>query len=270
MEPQLLQDAIDTLSRENESYTIRDLVERERDFDITSFLFLFSMEDNQKYRDAVMSMTRREMENFLFGIPKLIEIYGSKRIIPIFQVRYRSFMFRIVFLLWQDFYDKKAFRDLFLFVFSHPKTGEYAKEVNFTAQNLKALVKAEHIDSTFSEMARNEKRDMREFLAFHKIQRESVIAIDAMSIFFLFCSSKDYLDFGSERLIIALHRFDIPNQAKILNNMMRVMTQEERTRLTDVFLYFLCRFTGDKNDPDPEFWGYVAPEIRELLRDEMG
>ncbi len=233
-------------------------------------MYLFNIPSGKNAEDAFRALTRQQVEEVLFGIPKIIEIYGARKLIPLFRARYRSFMFHILYVFWQDYYDMGNYRELFLTVFKHPKTALFSEEVGFSPETLIELTTRPRAEARLAEMARDEGRDMREFLEAHRISRESAIGVDAMSIFFLFCTAEDYLDFGVDRLILAAERFDIKNQAKMLNNMMRVLTKEERDGLSDVFRHFIGRYPAAASGTLHEFWSSVFVKNRETLQEEYG
>lgn len=266
----LLQEAIRTISDCDALYNIHHDSSEDSGFDIAGCLSLFHMTDEKIRENAIFSLTKKQITDILWQLPMLLEIFSEDRVIPIIRIRYRKYMFRILYLLWQDYYDKVKFRNLFLYVVNNPKTAEYVKEVNFTAETLRSIALSNQTDSKFIELARVEKLDMREFLSTHRINRDSVLAIDVMSVFFLFCSGQEYLEFGSERLIIALMRFEMKNQAKVLNNMVRKLNREERMELKDVFYYFLYRYDRPVAAKTHEFWGLIQTEVMETVQEEFG
>ena len=266
----LLQEAIQKISDKGALYDIHLNSPKDNECDISDCLYLFHMTDEAILKNAIFSLTKKQISDILWQLPALLEIFNESRIIPIIRMRYRKYMFRILYLLWQDYYDKTKFRNLFLYVVNNPKTAEYVKEVNFSAETLRSIVLSNQAENKFVELARLEQLDMREFLSYHKINRDSVIAIDAMSVFFLFCSGPDYFEFGSERLIIALMRFDMRNQAKVLNNMVRKLNKEERLLLRDVFEYFIYKYNFPVTVKTHEFWSLVQPESLAAVQEEFG
>jgi len=265
----LLQAAIKTISEKDALYNIHRNSPDDSEFDIAGCLYLFHMTDEAILKNAIFSLTKKQISAILWQLPTLLEIFNENKILPIIRMRYRKYVFRILYLLWQDYYDKPKFRNLFLYVVNNPKTAEYVKEVNFSAETLRSIALSSQAENKFIELARTEQLDMREFLSFHKINRDSVIAIDAMSVFFLFCSGQDYIEFGSERLIIALMRFETKNQAKILNNMLRKLNREERLALKDVFQYFIYKYSLRGTEKIHEFWLLIQPELLETMQEEF-
>ncbi|MHB8962683.1 MAG: hypothetical protein ACYC5K_05970 [Saccharofermentanales bacterium] len=268
MEYRLFKETIEALSSGGTYYTIREITERKNEFDISDYMNLFTIPDGKRAREAFLALTKKEVEGILFGIPKIVEVFGASRVIPFIRARYRKYVFRIIYLLWQDYYDNVKFRELFLYVFKHPQTASYTDEVRFSSGTLAELASSPHIENRLSELARKEQLDMREFLARHRISRESVLGIDVMSIFFLFCSGSDYLEFGNERLIIAAERFDVKNQAKMLNNMMNVLAKEEQEVLADVVKYFIAKYGSSASGIVHEFWSHVYPAVRATIQEE--
>ncbi|MHB1454464.1 MAG: hypothetical protein ACYCYM_10995 [Saccharofermentanales bacterium] len=269
MEYQSFEQTIEALSNSGKYFSIREISARESAFDISDYLYLFTIPDEKRAKEAFRSLTKRQVEGVLFGASKIADIFGAGKLVPLFQARYRLYMFRIVYLLWQDLYDISKYREFFLSVFRHPKTAGYADEVHFTADTLIELAASHRIENKLSDLARQEKLDMREFLAFHKINRESVLGIDLMSIFFLFCTAGDYLEFGPDRLIIASTRLDMKNQAKMLNNMIRVLSKEERSELTAVIGHFIGKYENTSSGIVHEFWGNVYPAVRATIQEEF-
>jgi hypothetical protein len=265
----VLQEAIRTIADKDALYDIHHGVSDVSSFDYADCLHLFHIEDEKTLEDAILALTKKQISDVLWQMPTLLEIFSENKFVPIIRTRYRKYMFRILYLLWQDYYDKPKFRNLFLYVVNNPKTAEYVTEVNFSAETLRAIALSNQAESKFVELARVENLDMREFLAFHKINRDSVIAIDVMSVFFLFCSAPDYMEFGSERLIIALMRFETKNQVKMLNNMVRKLDKEGRMALKDVFLYFIYKYSFPSAERIHEVWGMVQPETLEIIQDEF-
>lgn len=265
----LLKEAIKTISDNNALYNIHHDPSEDVEFDIASCLYLFHMTDEKILENAILSLTKKQISDILWQLPTLLEIFSENRVIPIIRIRYRKYMFRIFYLLWQDYYDKPKFRNLFLYVVNNPKTAEYVREVNFSAEALRSIALSNQAESKFVELARTENLDMREFLSIHKINRDSVIAIDVMSVFFLFCSGKEYIEFGSERLIIVLMRFEMKNQAKVLNNMVRKLNKEERMALKDVFYYFLYKYNLPDTEKIHEFWNLIQPECLVIIQEEF-
>ncbi len=101
------------------------------------------------------------------------------------------------------------------------------------------------------------------------IDRNSILAIDVMSIFFLFCSAKDYSSFGSERLIIALVRISMNNQAKVLNNILRKLSDEERILHKDVLQYFIYQYKYPVTASVHDFWKLIHPDALEIMQEEF-
>ena len=265
-----MKEAIRILSDSGALYNINHHSLKDGDFDIAQCLYMFHMTDEKIRENAILSLTKKQISDILWQLPMLLEIFSEDRVIPIIRIRYRKYMFRILYLLWQDYYDKPKFRTLFLYVVNNPKTVEYVKEVDFSAETLRSIALSNQADSKFVELARTEELDMREFLSKHKINRDSVIAIDVMSVFFLFCSGQEYLEFGSERLIIVLMRFEMKNQAKVLNNMVRKLDKEERMKLKEVFYYFLYKYDRPAAGNPHEFWHLIQSETLETVLEEFG
>lgn len=261
--------AIKTIAGKNKFYDIHTSLNHEGNIAVANYYFLFQIADEKVLENAILSLTKTQVEVILCELPKLLEIFSESRITPIFRVRYRKYMFRILYLLWQDHYDNERFHNLFLYVLNHPKSAEYVKEVNFSVETLRSLVFAKEVESKFVEIARSEQRDMREFLTYHNINRDSIIAIDVMGIFFLFCSAQEYLEIGSERVIIALMRADMKNQAKILSNMIKKLSPEDRIELKDVFHYFYYKYNAPGAEINHEFWNMLSPNVLESVQDEF-
>lgn len=264
-----LKEAIREITDKDALYDIHHSADNYCGFDYADCLHLFHVEDENVLEDEILSLTKKQITDILWQLPTLLEIFSENKIIPIIRTRYRKYVFRILYLLWQDYYDKPKFRNLFLYVVNNPKTADYVREVNFSAETLRAIALSNQAENKFIELARTENLDMREFLSFHKINRDSVIAIDSMSMFFLFCSAEDYMEFGSERLIIALMRFETKNQAKMLNNMVRKLDKEGRMALKEVFLYFIYRYSFPATEKTHEFWGLVQPETLQIVQEEF-
>ncbi len=269
-EPRLLNDALRALSDKEALYNIHWHSVYERESDFSEYLYLFRQPDEKALKDAILSLTRRQIETFLSQLPAFLEVYSEEKIFPIIRYRYRKYMFRILYLFWQDYYDKAKAQRLFLYVLNHPKTSEYVGEVHFSAETLRSLALSNQPENLFLELARSEGLDMREFLEYHRINRDSVIAIDATGVFFLFCSGSDYLEFGAERMIIAIMRFEMRNQAKVLNNMVKKLTKERRVLLKDVFHYFVYKYDSPAARDRHEFWSLVRPETMETVQQEFG
>lgn len=261
--------AIKKITSKEKFYDIHTSLKHEEHIDISHYYFIFQIADENALENAILSLTKTQIEVILCELPKLLEIFHETRITLIFRMRYRKYMFRILYLLWQDYYDRERFHNLFLYVLNHPKSVNYVKEVNFSVETLRSLVLAKQVENKFVEIARSEKLDMREFLSFHKINRDSIIAIDVMGIFFLFCSAEEYIEIGSERVIIALMRSDMKNQAKILSNMIQKLSSEDRIILKDVFRYFYYKYNAPGVEINHEFWKILPSNILEAVQDEF-
>lgn len=264
-----LVDVINMFENTKSYYDIHKYLKSSNNVDITKYMFLLNQSDENTNMQIIKSLSRKQIEEVLFDLPRLLEIFSETRITPLFKYRYRRYMFRILYLLWQDYYDKTKYHNLFLYVLNHPKSQEYVKEVNFTVDQLRSLVLSKQVENKLLEMARTENLEMRVFLSKHQINRDSVIAIDAIGIFFLFCSADDYLEIGSERLIIALMRSEIRNQAKIFNNMMKKLTKEELLKLKEVLLYFEYKYDNTITGKVQEFWNLISQETREIYEDAV-
>ncbi len=258
-------EAIKHITNKNVEYDLRKIIKHDRKIDSASYMLIFGNADESIQRERLLSLSKKQLEELLYEIPKLIEIFSETKLTPIIKLRYRKYVFRILYLLWQDYYDKPRFSNLFLYVLNHPKSQNYVQEVNFTVETLRGLVLARQIENKFMEQARFEQMDLREFLNYHKISRESVIAMDVMGIFFLFCSAQEYIEIGSERLIIVLMRSNIKNQAKILNNILRKLSSEETILLKDVFYFFKYKYSSPAADAPHEFWTLTSSNTKEEI-----
>ena len=265
----LFRDAIEKIANSEKYYDIHHKMDNSEQFDIADFYFIFEINDEEEFGNAVFSLTKGEIEAILYNLPKLLVKFNENRITPLFKLRYRKYMFRILYLLWQDNYGKTRFRNLFLYVLNLPESGFYVEEIKFSAETLISIVKDEDIETRFAGLARSEKVSMREFLDLHKIRKDSIIAIEVLSIFYLFCSSKDYIDIGSERLIIALMNAEMKNQAKILINMVKNLSVEDRLILNDVFQYFYYKYYYTGRKINDEFWNLVPSDIFKTVQEEF-
>jgi len=246
-----------------------DKMQNQEEFRITENNFLFKNNADKQVEKYILRLTKNQIEAIVYGLPKIIDIFTMDKITPLIKLRYRKYMFRIIYVLWQDNYDKIKFRNFFLYVVNNPKTVNYVDEIKFTIDQLRTMALTNQMENKLVEFARSEKLDMAEFLKKHKIRRDSVLAIDVMSIFFLFCTANDYLEFGNERLIIAIMRCDINNQAKILNNMVKKTDAEQRNKLTDVFQFFIHRYVYSVSESNKNFWDLIMPDVKETVYNEF-
>jgi hypothetical protein len=242
---------------------------RAADPNIESFVDNLRNKDESLRDEWIKGLARNEIETILMGLLQFFDSHTAATVIPLIRMRYRRYVFRIIYVLWQDYYDKSEFRNLFLYALNHPKSVRYAAETRFTTDQLRSIALSSSVDRMLIELARKENRNMPEFLAYHKIRRDSVLAIDVASIVFLFCSAEEYLEFGSERLLIAIMRLETANRAKILNNMVKKLNPEQRKELKEVFIYFLYTYFDKDKSPKDYFWNYIIPEVRETVWDEF-
>lgn len=200
------------------------------------------------------------MKNILEGVLE-------DTIVDIIKLRYRRYMFRVLYVLWQDNYENSKIKRLFLTAIDNPKTSQYVDEINFDMKSLRELVVAVETQSKMIDFSRRESLYMQEFLSVHKINRKTILGIDGLSIFLLFCSAEDYIEFGNERLLIAIKRYEMANQAKILNNMITKFDKQQREDFSDVIGYLLNKYPYEQGR-NSGFWVFISPESAEILKGE--
>ncbi|MHB1483951.1 MAG: hypothetical protein ACYCYI_04750 [Saccharofermentanales bacterium] len=264
-----LKDAIAKISDGDFYYEINQKVKQADQIDPESFYYLFEIQDDEAFKAAIFSLSKSDIEMIMYLIPKLMTKFNESRISALFKIRYRKFMFRILYIHWQDNYEKTRFRNLFLYVLNLPKSEFYVDEVHFSIETLITLAKSKDKETKFAELARSARLSMREFLDLHKIRRDSLIAIEVMSIFFLFCNSQDYIDLGSDRLIIALKNAEMRNQAKILINMVKTLSVDERIILKDAFQYFNLMYYNTGGQINDEFWNLIPEHVFKIALEEF-
>jgi len=242
-------------------YLLRDMS------NIPEFISILGTEDINKRVRNIWSLTKREIEYILYNVENILEGVLEETLIELINLRYRRYIFRILYIIWQENYENPKIKRLFLAAIDNPKTLHYLDEIKFSLKNLRELVLAVNTESRMIDFSRQESLYMKEFLDSHNIQLKSILGIDVLSIFFLFCSAQDFMNFGAERLLIAIKRYEMANQAKILNNMAKKLNAQQRLELSPIIKYLLNKY------PDPEgknsgFWIFISPESTEILRNE--
>jgi len=234
-------------------------------------LSLIKEPDNEKFTKAVLSFTITEYQSFIINIIENIDSVYDGRILNSILLRYKRHVFRLIYVLWQNNYDNKSFIKIFIKVLENSKSEKYVLETGFDIKTLKKIITSKRFDQSMIERARLEGLDMSEFLTSHKIHRKSLISIDLLSIFLLFCNARDYLDFGTERLLVAVNRYEMLNQAKTLNNMLKKLDAEQRKELEDVILHLLNKYPyiSDLEENNLGFWDYISPESVEILKKDF-
>lgn len=264
-----LRKVFDYLNSNNPYTEIQTLYFQRKGFDNAYYYDILEIVDDEKRNEKIRALSKTQLVNMFVSLNQFLNFASKEKIESIIELRYRRYLFRILYILWQDNYDNALFKNLFLFTLEQPKTMAYVSEINFSIEKIRELVTASNTESKMIEFSRLEKQDMRNFLDFHRIARKSILGIDMLSIFFLFCSGDDYLDFGSERLVIALTRFDTVNRAKILNNMVKKLNKEQRMVLQDTFTYFMDKYVKAQKRHNESFWDVVLPEVKEIFMDEF-
>ena len=197
---------------------------------VPEFISILGIEDKDIRQERIRALTKKEIEYILYNMQNILDGVLEERLTELINLRYRRYMFRILYVLWQDNYENPKIKRLFLIAIYTPNTSDYLDEIS--------------------------------------INRKTIFGIDFLSIFFLFCSAKDLMEFGNERLLIAIKRYEMANQAKILNNMIKKLNKKQRIELSEVISYLLKKYPG-KDGRNSSFWTFVSPESIEILNNEF-
>lgn len=269
-EPKLLIKALDEISAIDDNYFMPERSNDDSSASRSNTFAFFWFQENEKFREHVASMTRREVTDVLLALPEITGKAPDERILLFLKQRYRRYVFRIVYLIWQDNYDRPGIRDILLYILDHPKTAYYIEETGFSAAELKAIAISDNMETRIAGMARNQGVSVREFLSGHRISLTSYLAVDVMSVFLLFCSGEDCLALGSDKLIRAMSRFDILNQAKVINNLYTKLQSNVGKELPELVKYIVDKHgLPDINAPDRnDFWSLVHLQVIRSVADD--
>lgn len=235
---------------------------------VSEYISILGVREKDRISQAIRSFSKNEIEYILFHAKKILEGVTEDTFLELIKSRYRRYVFRSLYILWQDNYENEKIRRLFLAAIDNPQTSGYVEEINFDIKTLRDLVVAVNTESRMIDFSRLESLDMKEFLAKHKIHRKTILGIDVLSIFFLFCSADDFIEFGSERLLIAIKRYELANQAKILNNMISKLNKEQMKELSSVIEYLLKKYPHAQGR-NSGFWVFISPESAEILKNNF-
>ncbi len=243
-----------------------DSHQKSQDTEILFHLLEFS--DDAEFKEIVEGLTKGQMMEILMYLPDLMKVLGEEKIKYLIKRRYRRYVFRAIYLMWQDNFEANDFRNLMLYVLNIPKTALYLEEIGFTVDELRGVVLADSMLTKFVEMSMDLGISVREFLGRRKIGLTSYLAMDAMCVFFLFCSGEDCMAFGSTKLIWALDRFDTLNQAKVINNFYSKLPAEKRREMPELIRYVIAKHGMPDLRYQNEFWSLIhMPVVRDIIDD---
>ncbi len=268
-EPRFLKKAVGIISEKPDLYYLPVKSEILPESELRERFGSFFYPDKEKFREAVAGLTRAQVTDILLHLPELLGFVEESKVISFISLRYRRYMFRMIYMLWQDNFEFPPFRNVMLFILGHPKTPEYIKEIGFTAEELRSVVLSDNNHKRLVELSLDHGISVREFLLERKISLTSYLAVDVLGVFFLFCSGDDCLVFGTKKIIWALERFDLRNRAKVINNIYSKLTPEQRRNMPELLQFIISQH----GIPDPQdkdgFWSMIHVKvIRDMIDDD--
>jgi hypothetical protein len=158
----------------------------------TVFLDKYAISSRDEKSAMAYSLTKNEMEALIEFLPNYLLKNASAEVADIFLARYRRYVFRRMFVVWQDYYHNKAFCRIFAALLEHDDSGRFTQECVFTPEELKKIVLSENVPSYVIDEAKNSPYGLIGYFSVHNFYKGCRLALDCMSVFFLFCSEKDY------------------------------------------------------------------------------
>lgn len=250
---------LNTLKKEfsdaSENYNLTFLHTDELKYNI--FIEQYKNAADDTRQAMIFSLTKYELESFISCLPEYMGLDQEADIFDMLSLRYRRYVFRRMYFLWQDNYLNPYFCSLFARLLDHEKSLQYAKECGYKPLELKNIIISPNAGRAVLDAAQKDQYGLIEYLNVHYIHKGSHIALDAMSVFYLFCSEKDYIEIGDLRLSLVIERFAKRAQLRILKNMIVKISKTSLDQFPATLLYFIKKYYPVSNDT----------EVQELLGD---
>ncbi len=204
----------------------------------TDMIKKYDEADEAQRNHLAFSMTKPELLDIIAALPAYVAVHPESEAAKLLMTRYRKYVFRQLYITWQDHYRNQPFCRIFATLLDSVKSQRYSDECGFIPQTLKEIVLSDNPIGELSGHIRFENLSLFGFFDVHYILKNSQLALDSMSIFYLFCSSKDYFEIGDQRLAALLQRFSERYLVKILKNLLDKISPESLRQFPNTMMSF--------------------------------
>jgi len=235
------------------------------------FLVYYLSSSEEARRSMVYSLSKAELEALIGFLSGYLSKNPDAEIFDFLYSRYRRYVFRRMYLTWQDNYRNRAFCTLFANLLDHPKSPKYTDECGFKPAELKGIVLSDNASQTVMAEGMRSENGLIGYLNAHLISKCSHLALDTMSIFFLYCSEKDYIEIGDPRLSSVVCRYPERFQLRILKNMLNKISEDNIDKFKSTLHFFIEKFYLPSNAESRELSSalgdsiYVFRSLAEIL-----
>ncbi len=188
--------------------------------DALDFLRRFEAADGEARKRMAYSLSRAELEAVAEALPAHLDVYPAGCAGELLALRWQGRLFRRLYLVWQEQYQNKRFCDLLADQLENRGDFDDTACCGYSHGEFCAIARSEKPLEALMVHVRRGELSLLDYLDTHRIRRSSRLALDSMSIFYLFCDYRDYREIGADRLTRLLPRFPRSAQRRILKNML--------------------------------------------------
>lgn len=217
--------------------------------------------DADKRRRLAFSLTKTQLEELIGNLPGYLDVQPDKDFSGLLLLRYRRYVFWKMYYTWQDHYLNPGFCKLFSMLIGDPRSARFLPECGYDAKTLKNIVLSEDPGNTLIQKALQSQYGLIGYFDVHYYHKSSRISLDCLSVYYLFCTEKDYLDIGDLRLVSIIKRFPERSQIRILKNMLVKIIPDRLPKFQTTLSYFTQKYRFES--------GQMANELKEILADNL-
>ncbi len=215
--------------------------------------------DTKRRRSLAFLLTKTQLQELIGSLPDYLLTNPDNDLSGLLLLRYRRYVFWKMYYTWQDHYLNLGFCKLFLRLIEAPNSARFLPECGYDSKTLKDIVLSEDPANTLIQKALLSQYGLIGYLDAHYHHRSSRISLDSMSVYYLFCTEKDYLDIGDLRLVSVIERFPERSQIRILKNMLVKIMPDRLPDFEKTLSYFKQKYGS----------GQTANDMKEILGDNL-
>lgn len=250
---------------------IEEVILAETDFSLMNMIKRLASLNLKEAEKEALVVTKKELEAIARYLPHNYYKVRMDSLFLIFRLRCNEKLGRKLLYEWQNSYDNKECNEfLCTFVLQNNIFENIMKLNHYSIQQFVSFLSSEYIPISYGKAALSlhnvEFNTLEDRLEYLGIKATSRLAKDCRYLFYVFCTSNDYIRAGEQAILLVLKKYDDILKKKFLQNFLKQLSLEDLKKFNHIEEYFF-RFTGENHSDKfvSYFYGFDPALLRKYV-----
>lgn len=203
----------------------------------------------EKAEEEALLLTKRNLEVIAKYLPHNYYRVRMDNLFLIFRLRCNLNLAWLLFFEWQNAYDNYECNELLKNFIEESHDFEKIMNSNhFTIQKFKDILSTDNIPIAYGkaavELKNIQSKKLKEKLEYLGIKEASRLSEDCASLFYVFCTEKDYMEIGEKEILVFVEKCDDIIRKKFLENFLEKLSLRCLKKFNRIAEYFF-KITGE-------------------------